>query len=326
MHLSAIDKRLLEVVADLHGVPPGAFNIRRNGELVERLSTESIEITSKRDKPGIDILVKPGTVNQSVHIPVLITASGLEDVVYNTFDIGEDSDVLVVAGCGIHNAGSKRSRHDGIHEFILRRNSRMRYVERHYGEGEGTGERVLNPKTVLHLEPGAVAELELVQIKGVDSSVRETKASVGSKAKLIISERLLTHGDQRADSRIEVELSGNEASAEVLARSVAQDRSVQVFRASLIGKARARGHVACDSIIMDRAEIRSLPELQALHAEAELTHEAAIGRLAGEQLIKLMSLGLTEEEAVQVILSGFLGKKDMGLYRRSRSGDLAVST
>ncbi|HHY46123.1 MAG TPA: SufD family Fe-S cluster assembly protein [Firmicutes bacterium] len=306
MKLNAIDERLLETIADLHGVPQGAYNIRKNGDLLSRLSTQNIEIVSKDGKPGIDVLVRPGTKNESVHIPVLLTASGMTDLVYNTFDVGEGSDVLIVAGCGIHNPGSGAAEHDGIHEFIIRRGARVRYVEKHYGEGEGTGERILNPKTIVTLEDGAYAELELVQIRGVDSSRRITEARVGRGAKLVISERLLTHGRQVADSIISVALEAPEASAEVLARSVAQDSSRQVFRASLTGATKCRGHVACDSIIMDSAEIRSLPELIATSPEAELTHEAAIGKISGEQVIKLMSLGLTEKQAIDTIITGFL--------------------
>ncbi|NPV80931.1 MAG: SufD family Fe-S cluster assembly protein [Firmicutes bacterium] len=306
MKLNAIDENLLAVIADLHGVPQGAFNIRKDGSLLDRMSTENIEITSKKDRPGIDVFVKPGTKNESVHIPVLLTASGMTDLVYNTFDIGEGADVLIVAGCGIHNPGERQAEHDGIHEFIIRKGARVRYVEKHYGEGKGTGERILNPKTVLVLEEGAYAQLELVQIKGVDSSKRVTEAELGKKAKIIISERLLTHGKQLADSVINVKMIGEDSSAEILARSVAQDESRQIFRASLSGEARCRGHVACDSIIMDSAQIRSLPGLNAINPEAELTHEAAIGRIAGEQVIKLMSLGLTEKEAIDTIIKGFL--------------------
>lgn len=306
MKLNAIDENLLAVIADLHGVPQGAFNIRKDGSLLDRMSTENIEITSKKDRPGIDVFVKPGTKNESVHIPVLLTASGMTDLVYNTFDIGEGADVLIVAGCGIHNPGERQAEHDGIHEFIIRKGARVRYVEKHYGEGKGTGERILNPKTVLVLEEGAYAQLELVQIKGVDNSKRVTEAELGKKAKIIISERLLTNGKQLADSVINVKMIGEDSSAEILARSVAQDESRQIFRASLSGEARCRGHVACDSIIMDSAQIRSLPGLNAINPEAELTHEAAIGRIAGEQVIKLMSLGLTEKEAIDTIIKGFL--------------------
>ena len=304
--LNAIDNKLLETIADLHDTPQGAFNIRLNGTGISRKSTVNIQIVPKEDKPGINILVKPGTKNESIHIPVLLTLTGVNDLVYNTFEIGENADVVVVAGCGIHNPGSKKAQHDGIHEIFVRKGAKVRYVEKHYGEGEGTGARVLNPKTTIFLEEDGVAELELVQIKGVDSTFRSTTAQLGKKAQLIAVEKLLTHGNQRAESEMVIELRGDDASAHIISRSVAQEESEQVFRPRLVAYNRARGHVECDSIIMDKARIRSIPEISAQHAEAELTHEAAIGKIAGEQLLKLMSLGLTEKEAIEAILHGFL--------------------
>jgi Fe-S cluster assembly scaffold protein SufB len=304
--LTAIDQELLKTVADLHKIPVGAFNIRKDGQGIQRQSSHHIEVRPKQDRPGIDVIVAPGTKNEAVHIPVLITLSGVIDVVYNTIEIGEGSDVTVVAGCGIHNPGSKKSQHDGIHEIIVRRGARMRYVEKHYGEGEGTGERVLNPKTILIMEKDSTVEMELTQIKGVDSTVRETKAKVAEGASLAITERLLTHGRQEAISEMLIELEGDGSSARVVSRSVAKDSSVQIFRPNVIARARARGHVECDSIIMDKGRISSSPAISAEHPDAQLTHEAAIGRIAEEQLIKLMTLGLSEKEAEDVILRGFL--------------------
>ncbi|MFZ5754297.1 MAG: SufB/SufD family protein [Bacillota bacterium] len=304
--LSAIDKRILAQVADLHEIPQGAYNIRKNGMGVQRNSTANIEIKAKEDKPGIDIIVKPGTKGESVHIPVILTAEGLEDMVYNTFEIGEGADVLVVAGCGIHNPGSEKAEHNGIHEFFIRKGARMRYVEKHYGEGEGTGKKVLNPRTVLHLEEGATAELELVQIRGVDNTKRYTEARLERKAHLVITERMLTHGDQYAESDILIELTGEDATTQVISRSVAQDRSKQIFYPRVVGQNKCRGHVQCDAIIMDEAQVRAIPEIAANHSDAQLVHEAAIGKIAGEQVIKLMSLGLSEKEAEETILQGFL--------------------
>lgn len=305
MTLNVTERELLSKIAGLHGVPEGAHNIRLNGESAGRQSRGGIEITGKTDRPGIDVRVAPGTRGESVHIPVLLTIPGLIDKVYNSFDIGEGSDVLVVAGCGIHNSGASESRHDGIHEFIVRRGARMRYTEKHFGEG--TGRRVLNPKTIVRLEEGAVAELELVQIAGVDDTVRETEVSMAANARLIMNERLLTNGAQRAESSIIVRMDGPGSSAEVLSRSVGKDQSVQVFHIDVHANARAKGHVACDAIIMGGADIMSVPALRVHHPEAEMTHEAAIGRIDGDQVIKLMSLGLTHDEAVQEILAGFLG-------------------
>lgn len=305
MPLNAIDKKILGEVADLHEIPQGAYNIRKNGEGAGRNTTANIDIVTKKDKPGIDVIIKPGTKNESVHIPVIMSQS-FDDMVYNTFEVGEDSDVLIVAGCGIHNPTSEKSQHDGIHTINVRKNARMKYVEKHYGEGEGSGERVLNPKTLIEVEEGGVAEIEMVQIKGVDKTKRDTDVILHKDARLIVSERLLTAGDQYAESNILVELKGENSTAQILSRSVAQDDSKQVFHLIMRGYAECRGHIQCDSIIMDNGQVSSIPEITAFDADAALIHEAAIGRIASEQLTKLMTLGLTESEAEDTILEGFL--------------------
>jgi Fe-S cluster assembly scaffold protein SufB len=304
--LSTLDELMLEKIADLHGIPQGAYNIRRNGEGAGRNTTANIDITTKTDKPGIDVTVRPHTKGESVHIPVIVTQEGIDDVVYNTFEIGEYSDVLVVAGCGIHNAGTKKAQHDGVHDFFVRKGARMKYVEKHYGQGDGTGERVLNPKTVIEAEEGAEVELELVQIMGIDRTKRDTEIRLAKGSKLVVTERLLTHMGQRAESNITVELVGKDASAQIISRSVARDRSKQKFFFALAGRNRCRGHIQCDAIIMDAATVLSTPKVSAYHSEARLIHEAAIGRIESEQLVKLMSLGLTEKEAEDTILRGFL--------------------
>lgn len=304
--MEKIDLSLLETIADLHEIPAGAYNIRKNGGGLSRRSTANIEIVPKTDKPGIDIIVAPGTKNESVHIPVILTESGLDDVVYNDFYIGEDADVLIVAGCGIHNDGSQKSQHDGIHTFHIGKNAKIKYVEKHYGEGDGSGERILNPVTIVEQEENSVCEMEMVQIKGVDSTVRDTKASLASGAKLIVTERLLTHGNQYARSDIDVELNGDDASSRIISRSVAKDSSKQIFHPNAVGNAKCRAHVQCDSIIMDSATVSSIPAITANSAEAQIVHEAAIGRINNDQLIKLMTFGMTEEEAENVIISGFL--------------------
>ena len=304
--LSALDKMILEQVADLHDIPQGAYNIRRNGEAAGRHTTANIDIVSKTDKPGIDVIVKPETKGESVHIPVIVSAEGLNDVVYNTFEIGENADVMIVAGCGIHNSGSKKAEHDGIHEFFIRRGARIRYVEKHYGQGDGTGERVLNPKTILHLEEGATAELELVQIRGVDSTRRDTEVFLDDNAKLIVTERLLTDGMQEAYSNISIDIKGSGASAQIISRSVARGRSKQDFSFDMIGRNACRGHIQCDAIIMDEATVISTPRISAHHQDAQLIHEAAIGRLESQQLLKLESIGLSPQEAEETILKGFL--------------------
>ncbi len=304
--LSALDKLLLEQIADLHDVPQGAYNIRKNGEKAGRATTVNIDITSKTDRPGIDITVKPHTKNESVHIPVILTDSGLSDLVYNTFEIGEGADVMIVAGCGIHNSGRDKSQHDGIHEFFVRRGAHIRYVEKHYGEGSGTGGKVLNPKTILHVEEDATVELELVQIRGVDSTRRDTEVHLGDRAKLVVTERLLTDRAEEAYSSISIDMPGADSSAQIISRSVARGQSKQDFSFDLIGKNACRGHIQCDAIIMDQAVVISTPRISAYHEYAQLIHEAAIGRLESQQLLKLESLGLSEQEAEDTILKGFL--------------------
>jgi len=303
--LDSIDKRLLKEVADLHDIPQGAYNIRKNGEKLSRNTTANIDIITKEDKPGIDIIIKPGTKNESVHIPVILSAE-MNDLVYNTFEIGENSDVIIVAGCGIHSSTENDSGHNGVHEFFIRRGAKVKYIEKHFGDGEGSGKRTLNPTTIIDIEEGATAELELVQIKGVDNTKRDTIVRLQKNTKLIVSERLLTYFDQSAESIITVELLGDGSSAQVISRSVAQNDSKQIFHLNLRGHCECKGHIQCDSIIMHNAEVSAIPEITALSEGAELIHEAAIGRIASEQLTKLMCLGLTEQEAEETILQGFL--------------------
>lgn len=304
--MNNIDKNMLRAVADLHETPQGAYNIRKNGEGVERRSTENIIIEPKKDKPGIDITIKPGTKNESVHIPVIITETGVDDLTYNDFYIGDDSDVVIVAGCGIHNSGNEKSEHDGIHRFYIGKNARIKYVEKHYGEGEGTGERVLNPKTEIFMEENSFCEMESVQIKGVDSTKRDTVAKLKAGARLVVLEKLMTHGNQIAHSDMVIELNGEDASSQIISRSVAKDNSEQVFYPRAVGNAKCRAHVQCDSIIMDNAKIRSIPEIAANHWDANIVHEAAIGRINNDQLLKLQTMGKTEEEAEEIIINCFL--------------------
>ncbi|MBR2521864.1 MAG: SufD family Fe-S cluster assembly protein, partial [Coriobacteriales bacterium] len=287
MDLTQVDAALLEQIANIHARPTGAFNIRKDGQLVERSNSANIEIATKTDNPGIDIHIKPGTKGETVHIPVIITASGLTDVVYNTFYIGDDSDVYIVAGCGIHNAGKDKSQHDGIHTFYLGKNAHVYYLEKHYGEGEGTGERVLNPVTNVYCEEGSYCEMEMVQLKGVTSTVRETNAVLGAGAKLVLTEKLLTHDQQKATSNMKIELEGEDSSVQVISRSVAQDTSVQIFNPLVIGKTKCSGHVQCDAIIMNGAVVKAIPGIEAHCEDAMLIHEAAIGKIAGEEIIKL---------------------------------------
>ena len=304
--MNSTELNMLKEIADLHEIPQGAFSLRKDGESAERRSSENIIIEPKKDKPGIDITVKPGTKNESVHMPVIITKTGVEDLVYNDFYIGEDADVLIVAGCGIHNSGDKKSKHDGVHRFHIGKNARLKYVEKHYGEGEGTGERVLNPTTEVYMDENSFCEMETVQIRGVDSTKRDTVAKLQSGARLVVLEKLMTHGKQIAHSNMVIELNGEDASSQIISRSVAKDESEQVFYPRAIGNASCKAHVQCDSIIMDNAHIRSIPEIAANHCEANIIHEAAIGRINNDQLLKLQTLGKSEEEAEEIIINCFL--------------------
>lgn len=304
--MDQIQKTLLEQVASLHEVPSGAYNIRSNGASASRNTTANIDIVTKTDKSGIDIIIKPNTKNESVHIPVIISESGLEEVVYNDFYIGENADVVIVAGCGIHNGGDKKSKHDGIHSFHIAKNAKVKYIEKHYGEGDGKGERVMNPETIVEIDEGGFLEMETVQIKGIDSTKRSTKATLGKDAKIVITEKLMTHGSQLAETSFSVDLNGENSSANVISRSVAKDNSKQVFYSKINGNNKCSGHSECDAIIMGDAVISAIPEITANDLDAALIHEAAIGKIAGEQIIKLMTLGLTAEEAEEQIVNGFL--------------------
>ncbi len=306
LKMDPIQLNLLKEIAELHDVPEGAYNFRANGQSVGRQSTENIEITPKSDVSGIDIRIKAGTKNESVHIPVVLSESGLKETVYNDFYVGDDCDVLIVAGCGIDNCGQQDSEHDGIHRFFIGKNSRVRYVEKHYGSGDGSGKRILDPVTEVYMEDGSSMEMEMAQIKGVDSTRRTTKGELGNGAKLVVHERLMTHGVQQAYSVYNIELNGEGSSADVVSRSVARDESYQKLDMCIVGKAPCSGHTECDSIIMDSGRILAVPSLEADNVDAQLVHEAAIGKIAGEQLVKLMTLGLTETEAEEQIINGFL--------------------
>ena len=304
--MDSIQKTLLAEIADIHDVPEGAYNIRSNGDLAGRNTTANIDIVTKTDKPGIDIIIKPHTVHESVHIPVILSESGLKDMVYNDFYIGEGADVTIVAGCGIHNCGDQSSEHDGIHTFYIEKNAKVRYIEKHYGEGDGKGERILNPTTVVHIAEGGYMEMETVQIKGVDSTVRNTEADLKDGASLVIHEKIMTHGNQTAETNFTVDLDGVDSSANVISRSVAKESSRQIFNSHINGNNKCYGHTECDAIIMDSGKVQAVPSLSANNIDASLIHEAAIGKIAGEQLIKLMTLGLTEAEAEEQIVNGFL--------------------
>lgn len=304
--IDEIGKSLLKEVADLDALPVGAYNVRVNGVSSERNTTANIDIVSKTDKSGIDIIIKPGTKNESVHIPVILSQSGMKEMVYNDFYVGEDCDVTIVAGCGIHNCGGGDSAHDGLHRFFVGKNAKVRYVEKHYGEGDGRGKRVMNPTTEVHLEECASMVLEATQISGIDDTLRRTIATLAENATLEVQEKVLTTGEQNAVSEFVADLNGAGSSCNIVSRTVARDKSTQHFSSTLNGNAACSGHTECDSIIMDSAKVSASPQLTAANVDASLIHEAAIGKIAGEQLLKLMTLGLTEQEAEERIVSGFL--------------------
>ncbi len=306
MNMDPVQKQLLEEVADLHDIPEGAYNLRANGKSIGRNTTANIDIQTKPEGNGIDIRIKDGTVNESVHIPVVLSESGIKETVYNDFFIGENCDVLIVAGCGIDNCGNQDSQHNGIHRFYVGKNSKIRYVEKHYGSGNGDGKRILDPVTEVYMDEGSTMEMEMAQIKGVDSTERTTFAELKKDSKLVVRERLMTHGEQHALSVYKVSLNEEGSSADVVSRSVARGTSYQKFDACIIGNAACSGHTECDSIIMDNGRILAVPSLEANSIDAALVHEAAIGKIAGDQLIKLMTLGLTEAEAEEQIINGFL--------------------
>lgn len=304
--MDAIQQSLLEQVAGLHEVPAGAYNIRANGQTAGRNTTANIDIITKENGTGIDIHIKPGTKSESVHIPVVLSQSGLKESVYNDFFVGEDAEVTIIAGCGIHNSGTAATEHSGIHRFFVERNAKVRYVEKHYGSGDGNGERVMNPATEIHLAEGAFLEMETVQIKGIDSTKRTTRAEVAEGASLTIREKIMTHGTQYAETDFTVDMNGDNSSVNLISRSVAKEHSRQLFKSRIVGNGKCHGHSECDAIIMDGASVSAIPELTANNIEANLIHEAAIGKIAGEQLMKLMTLGLTEKEAEEQIVNGFL--------------------
>ena len=304
--MNEVDKELLKEIADMHSVPQGSFNIRKNGESIARNSTKDIEIVPKKDKSGIDIIVKEGVKNKSVHIPVIITVGNLNDLVYNDFYIGKDADVLIVAGCGIHNPTDQKSQHDGIHTFHLEENCKVKYIEKHLGVGKGQGDKVLNPTTVVEMKDGSDFEMETIQLGGVSYSNRKTNAFLGNDAKLVIKEKILTSDKQKAITTFNVVLKGKNSSVEVVSRSVAKGKSRQKFVSNLKGQNECFGHVECDGIILDNAQIESVPKIVAQNINATLIHEAAIGKIAGDQLVKLQTLGLSEEEAQNQIIKGFL--------------------
>ena len=304
--MDEMQKHLLKEVAALDALPVGAYNIRSNGKSAARNTTAEIDIVTKEDKQGIDVIIKPGTNNKSVHIPVIISQTGLKELVYNDFFVGEDCDVTIIAGCGISNCGGEDSEHDGVHSFFVKKNSRVKYIEKHYGEGTGRGKRLMNPSTVVELGENSTMEMETSQIGGIDDTVRITRAKLEENASLIVHDKILTEGDQKAKAELAVQLNGDGSTCDMISRGVARGQSRQEVVISIDGNAACSGHAECDSIIMEKGVIVATPRLTATNVDAALIHEAAIGKIAGEQLTKLMTMGLDEKEAEEMIIRGFL--------------------
>lgn len=306
MILDNITQKVLDIIDDAGFKQEGAYNLRYNGTALCHGDTENIRIKRKEDKQGIDVYISAEAQGEQVHIPVVVAASGMMDEVYNDFYISAGADVTIIAGCGIHNSGCNDTRHDGIHTFHVGQGANVKYEEKHYGEGEGTGARILNPVTRIIMEDHSVFTLETTQIEGVDSTKRETDIVMGADTKLFVTEKLMTHGKQTAISNIDVTLNDTDSSAQIISRSVAKEESVQTFHPRAIGNAKCHAHIQCDSIIMEKAKVASIPEIDANHLDAAIIHEAAIGRINSDQLIKLRTMGLTEEEAEGVIVEAFL--------------------
>lgn len=305
-NINQTDKELLNQISNMEDITKGAYNIRKNGKGIERKVTKNVNIIPKTDKPGIDIYVKENTKFEFIHIPVILTESGLNDLVYNDFYIGKNANVIIVAGCGIHNDHHKDSQHDGIHRFFLEEGAKVKYVEKHYGEGIGDGKKILNPITEVYLKAGSSMEMESSQIKGVDSTIRETKGKLEENTNFVVTEKIMTHGKQFAKTIFDVKLDGENSSTHVTSRSVATEESQQFFISKIYGNNKCFAHSECDAIIKDNAKVTATPEIIANNVDANLIHEAAIGKIAGEQLIKLMTLGLSEKEAEDEIINGFL--------------------
>ena len=305
--MEKLDNKILkEIIGNKNVLEEDVYNIRKNGKCVARKDNPNISIVSKENNKGLDIYVKENTLFGIIHIPVIITESGLKDVVENDFHIGKNSNIVILSGCGVHNPLNKESEHDGIHRFYLEEGAKVKYIEKHYAEGKGTGKKILSPTTEIYLEENASLTMDTIQIKGVDYSERKTYAKLKDKSTLTITEKIMTCDDEKAITDFKIDLEGNNASCHVTSRSVATDNSYQEFHSNVVGYNKCYAHVECDAIIKDEGKIRAIPEIYAKNVDANLVHEAAIGKIAKEQLAKLMSLGLTEKEAENAIIEGFL--------------------
>ncbi len=304
--MNEITKDLLREISDWDGEFKGAYNIREDGQCVGRVSSKNIRIETKKDKPGLEIFIAPGTKDETVSIPACVTHGDVDDLVYNDFFVGDNADVIIVAGCGIHTETGEPARHNGIHRFFLGKGAKVKYLEKHIGKGHGTGLRYIDPVTEAELDEDSVLEMDTAQIGGVDRTTRVTKAELGARSKLLIRERILTEKDQTAKTEFKVEMNGKDSGVDLISRSVARDNSHQEYHSVIVGNAPCTGHSECDAIISENGKVDAAPELHARDNDAALIHEAAIGKIAGEQILKLRTLGMTEEEAEATIIDGFL--------------------
>ena len=299
-------EELLKIVSDYEGKFKGAYNIRENGECAGRQSTEHISIESKTDNPGLVIRISPEAKQEVVYIPACVTHGDVDDLVYNDFYVGAGADVTIVAGCGVHTDDEQNARHNGIHRFFLEKGAHVLYKEKHIGTGKGTGLKKIDPVTDATLGEDSILEMDTLQLGGVDRTLRKTRATLGARAKLTIHESILTDGKDSAQTDFEVSMDGEDSAVDLISRSVAKGTSRQEYHSRIKGNVRCSGHSECDAILVDHGTVNASPELFAGSNDAALIHEAAIGKIAGEQLIKLRTLGLTEEEAEERIIQGFL--------------------
>ena len=307
--MNTITEKLLQAVSDFKGEFKGAYNIRENGECAARQSTPHIHIESKQDKPGLDIHIDADAQQETVYIPACVTHGNVDDLVYNDFYVAAGADVTIIAGCGVHTDGEGEARHNGIHRFFLDKGARVLYKEKHVGTGKGIGLKRIDPVTEITLGEGASLEMETIQLGGVDTTDRRTEATLGPRARLTIHESLMTDGVETAQTDFVVSMDGEDSAVDLISRSVAKGESRQEYRSRIKGNCRCTGHSECDAILVDRGTVNAAPELYAGDIDAELIHEAAIGKIAGEQIVKLRTLGLTEEQAEEKIIEGFLRGK-----------------
>lgn len=300
-------KEILKLVSDWDGGEfKGAFNIREDGGCAGRQSSENVIINSKEDAPGLVINISNKAQGETVYIPACVTHGDVDDLVYNDFYIEDGADVTIVAGCGVHTDDGHDARHNGIHRFFVGKSAHVLYKEKHIGTGSGTGLKKIDPVTHVELDEDSVLEMDTLQISGVDQTTRKTTGSLGARAKLIIHERIMTDGNETAKTDFNVEMNGEDSGVDLISRSVAKGNSYQEYHSVISGNCRCTGHSECDAILAGNGRVNAAPELYAGDLDASLIHEAAIGKIAGEQIIKLKTLGLTDEEAEQKIIEGFL--------------------